>query len=302
MQTILDRHSEVEILPETKLFAWLWSPWRSLRRRPAQEVLRGVGQSIDKINRAWSQPENRELLERLQHGKLSAPERFSSVAEVMDYVLRTCPQEGTTRVGEKTPLHIYHVEALLQFFPNAKIVVMRRDLRGAYFSQASRAAEGQLSYRSFRGLLFVAAWRHAEVLAERFLQVYGDRKVHHVSYEALVAEPEREVRSLCEFLNLRFEPSMLEVPAGNSSFEGGVSGISSHAASRWQQELTPELAEELAYLGSPYLDQSERKSSPSPKLRILRLLLQVSDALVFKFPELICYLARDSRYRKFSNV
>ena len=301
MQTILNGHKEVEILPETKLFAWLWSPFQDLSRRMGKEVLRQLTGAIGQINRAWRLPENDVLLDRIENAEVPMPERFASVAEVMHYLLRACPSEGVARVGEKTPLHIYHLRALLEFFPNAKVVIMQRDLRGAYHSQVSRSKKSKLSYRSFKGLLFVAAWRHGEVLARKFVRLYGGSTIYQMSYESLVTAPEQEIRKLCRFLNLSFEPSLLDVPVGNSSFEVESEGISSQSANRWQNGLNPELAAELAYLGQPYLDEAEMPMSSSFQLVFKRLFLRGSDAVVARFPELMCYLGRDSRYRKFSN-
>jgi hypothetical protein len=67
-------------------------------------------------------------------------------------------------------------------------------------------------------------------------------RVRTLRFEDLLRDPEQELRSVCGFLGLGYEPQMLEVPQINSSFGGAgavVRGINREAAGRWRTALTP---------------------------------------------------------------
>jgi hypothetical protein len=62
-----------------------------------------------------------------------------------------------------------------------------------------------------------------------------------VRFEDLVTDPEAVLRSVCDFVGVPFEPTMLaDVDVVGSSFESGRhagEGFDPRAAARWQSEL-----------------------------------------------------------------
>jgi Sulfotransferase family len=115
------------------------------------------------------------------------------------------------RWGDKTPLYMQHLPLLERLFPDAVYVHLVRDGRDAALSFLSVPpgimTEGWGHPRDAAG--FACQWA-TEVRAARAL---GDRvgpgRYLEVRYEALVARPEEELRRICAFAGLEYDPELL---------------------------------------------------------------------------------------------
>ena len=85
------------------------------------------------------------------------------------------------------------------------------------------------------------AWLRAARLHRRYRRTLGERYLL-VRYEDLVADPERELRRVCEFLGVEFDAAMIaEIDVVGSSFSAGRhdgSGFDEARATRWRQEVS----------------------------------------------------------------
>ena len=301
LQKILSRHSQLDILPETKLYAWQWHPFHCVSSTDTQGKLGEIIKLMPFVNRAWGLGENRERMAGLQNS-LAPPKGFSGVGDIMAHLLSHATKPGS-RVGEKSPLHIYHVDDILKKFPDAKILITKRDLRGAFYSQSMRSRRKKLSYRSFKLFNFVASWTTAMRLAKRYLNQYGSDRIQVVEFESLVQSPDETLKSVCEFLGVEFEPAMKDVQFENSSFEDvqNKAGVDSKSADRWQSNMPDEVKSRLEYLGCEDLKQGSYvpvKAAPSIADRLTKLAINTVNSIATRKPQLVCYLGRDSRYKK----
>lgn len=113
---------------------------------------------------------------------------------------QTC---GKERWGEKTPHNISFVDVIAGMFPEATFIHVVRDPRAVV--QSMNAS----SYYSSETVFNALNWRTSIRDGER---LFGDlRPDQHLTirYEDLVCEPAVTLRSVCDFLNETFEPSML---------------------------------------------------------------------------------------------
>ena len=156
---------------------------------------------------------------------------------------------GKQVIGEKTPAHINHVDTLLEWFPNARIVHMVRDPRGVYVSELRRRTGKHTSFpyrQLFRApplfALFILlqvtlAWRqaagHHRALGARYPEHYC--KVH---FEALVREPEATLTELFAFLGIDMEPAVLRQKVVSYGVNLGSEGFDATAADRWQSSIS----------------------------------------------------------------
>ena len=126
---------------------------------------------------------------------------------------------SAARIGEKTPGHYRYLARLLDWFPNARIIAVRRDPR-AIVASALRApwvtrqiSPARLRDPYVRRLRFyhVAAQSAGWTLIYEHVipQYLADPRVHLLAYEDLVAQPEDELRALCGFLDEPFDTAML---------------------------------------------------------------------------------------------
>jgi hypothetical protein len=127
---------------------------------------------------------------------------------------------GKSRPGEKTPGHYRYLDRLFSWFPGAQVIALRRDPRAAVASHlASPWVTQQLEVRG-RTAPIVPRVRlfHVAQQAELWSEAYGtflrdaerDPRIHLMSYEALVEDPEQQVRAMTDFLGEQFEQGMIE--------------------------------------------------------------------------------------------
>jgi hypothetical protein len=67
---------------------------------------------------------------------------------------------------------------------------------------------------------------------------FGERYLG-LRFEDLVGDPEREVRAVCDFLGIAFEPAMLDQAVVSWGQRLGERGIDRGAANRWQHSIGP---------------------------------------------------------------
>jgi hypothetical protein len=126
-------------------------------------------------------------------------------------------ERGKSRWGDKTPLYMQYLPTLERLFPTALYVHLIRDGRDAALSYLSMPSgimtEG---WGHPRGVAAFACQWATEVRAARALgERVGAGRYLEVRYEALVAEPEAELRRICAFAGLEWDAAMLDY-AGRS--------------------------------------------------------------------------------------
>ena len=162
---------------------------------------------------------------------------------------------GRGRWGEKTPRHVYRIDALLQAFPDAKVVCLVRDPRAVVASHrdwhgaaerrgieenAELTADRERTRRSFSVVLTSLLWRGVVRASFAATRRHGADRVRIQRFERLAAAPEPEVRELCAWLGLEYRPALLEIPVVNSSYATAEDGVSSEPVDRWRRTLSPE--------------------------------------------------------------
>ena len=118
---------------------------------------------------------------------------------VLEELARIVTESASTApiICEKTPRHVYHVERMLAYFPDARIVLMLRDGRDVVASLARRCGEIACS---------IVRW---EADTHQTLRWRGNDRVMIVRYERLVTQPEATLAAVCGFLGVGYEPAML---------------------------------------------------------------------------------------------
>lgn len=158
---------------------------------------------------------------------------------------------GCERACMKFPVDVGHLPELLQWFPDCRVIHITRDPRGLAMSKSndpSGTAIRLLEHPRLAWLIRKAAIWH--VIAEyrasarmhvRFKQVNNYRLFR---YEDLLAEPERVLWELCEFIDAKFNRDMLHPERGRhdhqpSSLTGKrQKSFDPTAAVRWQTAIS----------------------------------------------------------------
>lgn len=160
--------------------------------------------------------------------------------------------QGRRIRGEKTPANLHHVETLVDWFPNARIIHTFRDPRAIFASQkrkqlnrgrwwqAARLPGVGLAIDLYSSLRMILAWRWAARLDARYRRRYP-RQYRLLRYEDLVADPAGTIRGLCDFVGVAYDDDMLDQTSRNSSFRSPdeVRGFDAAAVDRWRRVLSP---------------------------------------------------------------
>ena len=168
--------------------------------------------------------------------------RPPSLAAVLESLTeQRATRNGALRWVEKTPRHLEVPELIAETWPGARIVRIVRDPRDAAVS-LTRVPFGTPSLLTNLSLLA----RMNEAAAEFYRE---SRQAMTVRYEDLVAEPEQELRGICDFVGEAYEPGMLEdrsgatgVAAAHEWWKGDATGpIDRSRSGRWAEEMPPDV-------------------------------------------------------------
>lgn len=187
-------------------------------------------------------------------------------------------KRGKTRVLEKTPLHLRHIDEILNWYPKSKIIWIVRDGR-ACIGSIRKIYWGSQNFRDLcrqynRNIAFGldAEKRHSASM----LRVY---------YEDLLNDRRAVMQTIHDFLEIEFEPEQLQpressevVPEWENSWKEKVTqAIDPRRATAWETELSEEerhlstllMRRTLVKLGYPL-----KSDTLSPSGRSLRDILQ----------------------------
>jgi len=172
LRLMLDSHPQLSSGPETKFLP-----------------------DLDRIIARWKLPAKFGLPREYWLAKMR--QFYGSLHE--DY-MRT---RGKTRWAEKSPLYTLHLDLIEELYPEAQYVHLIRDPRDVVASTKER-----WGYRAGLGTA-LRKWRRYVETAQAFGARVGPTRYHELRYEDLVAEPERQMAGLLEFLGEPWDPAVL---------------------------------------------------------------------------------------------
>lgn len=130
-----------------------------------------------------------------------SPHTFS---EAVRAVLRAAAHHnGKQHYADKTPGYVLRLRLLAKLFPEARFVHIIRDGRDV------AVAFEDVPFGP-KDVHFAAIyWRRHVNRGRRAGRILGPERYREIHYESLVDDPERSVRELCDFIDLKFDASML---------------------------------------------------------------------------------------------
>jgi hypothetical protein len=111
--------------------------------------------------------------------------------------------EKSGKIGQIGATVHYDFDNLIVHWPEARFIHLLRDPRDVAQS---------ILERKWAGHLYKAAtwWPTAELCWERLVSKLRENQFIEIRYEALLAEPEKELSRLCAFLGLTYNASMMD--------------------------------------------------------------------------------------------
>jgi hypothetical protein len=242
---ILGRHRSVCAVQELHFFEWLWSPADGRKVIPRDEALtifaRLAGIQRDGLytNKNW-----RTYLEEAGRALPDGGPGYSRVDVYKTFLACEAASSGKQIPCEKTPQNVFYLGEILQEFPDCRIINMVRDPRDVLLSQKKKwkmrgmGALYNTRFETFRlwanyhPLVISRLWNSS---IHAYLKYAADPRLTTVRFEDLVAAPEKTVSGICDFLELEYDPAMLDIPFSASSFaadDAGSRGIRKDTAER----------------------------------------------------------------------
>ncbi len=165
--------------------------------------------------------------------------------------------ERPKRIGAGLPDTLVRLKKV---FPDAQFIHIYRDgcdvayshLRGGFYQELEEAAE---------------RWLHVIRQMRRFVRKYQDH-AFEIRYEHLISDPENTIRSVCRFLEIEYQPTMLLPPenvnelgdipewfwhkqAGDKINPENSGKGRRYLSAKQREELQKIIGEELEFLGYP---------------------------------------------------
>jgi len=151
--------------------------------------------------------------------------------------------EGKAVFCDDTPKHVFYLDIILQEFPEARVVACVRDPRdylSSYKYYWRRSRESERVRAIYHPVNTSFLWRSTWLALREKQSNPPDSRLLLNRYEDLVQDPELQVRRMCAFLQLDYDPAMLSVQGSNTSFEEGQEGVFATSIGRYQKSLTNE--------------------------------------------------------------
>ncbi len=229
---LLDRHPDIAATPETHyLDRVLTDPSRPRRGDHAAMVRHLLGH-----------PRASDL--GLEHDELLA--RFRPCDPRWRHLFRVALERyahrrGARHVVEKTPAHLAHVPRLLQWYPDARIVLIIRDGRDAVMSMLS----AEFTHRDLRR--HACSWRRMAELGDEW-GVRFPGQLHTARFEDLVTAPESTLARVHDFLAIPFRPRRQLTETASDVVPRWEAGWKSNALATldptrvdaWRRQATPQ--------------------------------------------------------------
>jgi Sulfotransferase family len=194
--------------------------------------------------------ENPELRNAIARGIKDSDRSLGAIVRILlEEITRF---SGYDRACVKFPVDVGHIPELIEWFPNCKIIHITRDPRALAMSKSNdpsgtaiKVVEHPRLARLIRKLAVLFTIKQYRLAAKLHGQFQGLSNYKLFRYEDLLAQPEKILRELCEFVEVDFTGRMLEPEKGRhehqpSSLTGKrQKAFDPTAATRWKGVISP---------------------------------------------------------------
>ena len=147
-----------------------------------------------------------------------------------------------SRWGDKHPYYIKYLDQLFKLFPDAQVIHIIRDGRDAVASLKS------MPWWKNDSIYSMLNWREAIIKGRKAKLKYNSNQFIEMRYEDIIEEPEKNIKTLCNFLEEEFSTKMLKfykitdtvIPSYKMGWHSETKlQMNSKKIGRWQKDLEP---------------------------------------------------------------
>jgi Sulfotransferase family len=204
LRMMLDAHPELAIPPETHFVPEVIERAREIRRANDRKPTGAELAAEIAAGRRWADfhLSQAELAARMsgRRGESGAKAAIRAFYELY------AESQGKSRWGDKTPDYLRSIRRIGRTLPEARFVHLVRDGRDVALSRRRWRERAGAKEKSVEA--WASQWRRWIETARK--QSADVEHYVEVRYEDLVAETEPTLRRICEFIELDFQPGMLD--------------------------------------------------------------------------------------------
>jgi hypothetical protein len=248
MRRVLGNHPDIYMLEELHFFEQLWSTADAQKEITIENAIL-LASKLLFIQRDGYLAEMQEEKYRQEAAGMIKNMQGAIYAHLVlkEFLFYETLKHNKTIPCEKTPQDVFYISEILTLFPHCKIINMVRDPRGVMLSQKRKWQRRDMGAKfmtkkeqrrlkiNYHPITISKLWNASVRSALRFK---NHIQVHHINFERLVNYPETEVKRLCKFLEIDFNPLMLNIPQVGSSNEADLPnsyGIKTERAGNWEK-------------------------------------------------------------------
>lgn len=251
LRSMLNQHEGIEIPPESYVLPVIYKRYKTYKKLPWAEFTKLIlGEFLSHPHfHLWNLD-----ITPLYNGLESLKKEEQSLFKVIDEVYKLyASKNGKKNImwGDKTPLNTYYIPEMDFLFNNPKYIHLKRDGRDVIASMLKYKLAEDVKAASDR-------WLSALKTAKEIEQKTPERIII-IEYSDLVQYPESELKKICEFLTITYDPVMLDhtknvETLGDSVFnhhDNLKKPLSSASIGNWQKSFTASELEWIEnYIGS----------------------------------------------------
>lgn len=279
LSRMLGQHSTIMGTKETHFFGEMCAINNLLDKRTDDELVE-LSALIDarRTRDIWGTGPNTGEMDNARSLVASLQEDEKDSASIFAATLCSLAKLEGKAVGcEQTPRNIFYADKLLEIYPQARFVHIVRDPRDVLASQKNRwqikrlgadkmpTSETVRTWFNYHPYTITKLWRKATLFAK---QMQAHDRFHLVRFEDIVADPQKEIQSISEFLGIEYEEAMLQVPRIGSSHDnsrGDLKGVGDNATDRWKNILSEGDLSVCEWIARDMMGDFDYKLTPASK-------------------------------------
>jgi hypothetical protein len=200
LAVLLDRHSNISIGPETQFYTeFIPRNWANQKPESYEQLVDSALASKRIVDFGLDRD---QLLRHFMIYELSPANLLLSIMEV--HAIRN----SKLHPGEKSPMHINYVPAILDQFPGAKVICVLRDGRDVVRSLLK--VPWAMPRNPRRLHLFCLRWNDAVEKTIHYERTLPSDRFMNVRFEDIIRQPRPALEKICDFIGEEFEPTQLE--------------------------------------------------------------------------------------------
>ncbi|MFK5951350.1 MAG: sulfotransferase [Methylococcales bacterium] len=267
LNRVLGNHSQITALNELHYFGDLWQPKLKQTRLPISKVKQIATNLLTRHHHGiWGKsPNNRDekiaekIIENLADSQLNGTELFYVI---MKWIAN---DNNCDIVTEQTPGNIFYAKELLDTYEQSSVIQLIRDPRAVLSSQKNRWKRKWLGGANTPWAEIIRVWINYHPITTTKLWTKSVNAGQHLSshprylsvrFEDIVEDPRKEIKKICDFLNIDYQEKMENVPQVGSSMKNNQeskNGISASSLNSWKTTLTSGEIALCERLSKPYM-------------------------------------------------